>query len=173
MTSDADRPSGSPSGSEGFGAVDAGVTDRRSGVDYPVTGAPSDNTTLVSVLKSFEERGYTAQFIPADDGMVDCAGCGSSFAATELVVEAIRRLEGASDPDDMMTVIAARCPNCGVSGTLVLGYGPNATANDAAISAAIGRRPPTGRTDQPDVDPDAPGSSLFRDGDAVEPNEPA
>jgi hypothetical protein len=76
-------------------------------------------------------------------------------------------LEGASDPDDMMTVIAARCPHCGVAGTLVLGYGPNASPEHVAVSRALGDGITRG------LDPDAPGASLFSEGDAVEPNEPA
>ncbi len=38
----------------------------------------------------------------------------------------------------MVTVIAARCPQCAKVGTVVLGYGPSASDNDADISAAFG-----------------------------------
>jgi hypothetical protein len=139
--------------------------------NQPVAGAPSDNTTLVKVLGAFEDRGFTEQFIPGDDGAIQCASCNDTTPAAEFAVEASRRLEGASDPDDMMTVVAARCPRCGAAGTLVLGYGPNATEQDAAIHRAVSDR----ETEQanPALDPDAPGSSLFLDGDDVEPNEPA
>jgi hypothetical protein len=149
----------------GFDAVDAGAAASTSGVDYPVAGAPSDNTTLVSVLQAFEQQGFTEQFIAGPDGTITCASCNESFPAAEFRVEASRRLEGASDPDDMMTVVAGRCARCEAAGTLVLGYGPNATEDDIAISQAFG--------DLPAVDPDAPGASLFLGGDAIEPNEPA
>ena len=42
-------------------------------------------------------------------------------------------MEGASDPDDMTLVVAARCPHCGAGGVVVLGYGPTASEADAAV----------------------------------------
>jgi hypothetical protein len=117
-------------------AFDAGAgTDRGS---YPVRGVPSDNTTLVSVLGELEEHGFTSQLIPNPDASIECGACNQSAPAVEFAVEAVRRLEGASDPDDMMIVIGARCPRCAEAGTLVLGYGPNASEDDVAISRAFG-----------------------------------
>jgi hypothetical protein len=37
----------------------------------------------------------------------------------------------------MLIVIGARCPRCAAAGTLILGYGPNASEDDTAISAAL------------------------------------
>jgi hypothetical protein len=147
-----------------FDAVDAGAAAMRPRADAPVDGVPSDNTTLVAVLNSLEGQGFTAQLIAADQSSIQCGACDETSPATDFSVDATRRLEGASDPDDMMTVIGARCPRCGAAGTLVLGYGPNASEEDAAISATLGAL---------SVDPESPGASLFTDGDAVEPNEPA
>ena len=45
----------------------------------------------------------------------------------------LRRLEGASDPDDMLVLAAVVCPQCSTRGFLVLNYGPSASAEDAAI----------------------------------------
>ncbi len=104
----------------------------------PVSGAPSDNTTVTAVLHSFEQRGFTEQLIPLDGAAIECCGCGTRSPAVSFAIEGARRLEGASDPDDMVTVIAARCPQCARVGTLVLGYGPSASENDADISAAFG-----------------------------------
>jgi hypothetical protein len=156
-----------------FDAVDAGAA-AATQVNEPVEGAPSDNTSLVNVIRAFEDRGFTAQFITGQDAMVTCASGDETVPAADLLVEASRRLEGASDPDDMMTVIALRCPQCGAAGTLVLGYGPNATEEDAAVHRALGEQH-TARSDDTGerVDPEAPGSSLFLGGDDVEPNEPA
>jgi hypothetical protein len=122
-------------------AVDAGADAMHPRVDEPVSGAPSDNTTLVGVLNSLEEQGFTAQLIAADQSAIQCGACGETSPAADFAVDATRRLEGASDPDDMMTVIGATCPRCGTGGTLVLGYGPNATEEDAAISAELGASP--------------------------------
>ena len=136
---------------EEFDAVDAGAATSRG--PYPVDGVPSDNTTLVSVLSAFEEQGFTSQLIPGPDASIQCGACSQTAPATEFEVEAVRRLEGASDPDDMMTVIGARCPRCGQAGTLILGYGPNASEDDAAISKAFGG------VASADADPDTPGTS--------------
>lgn len=104
----------------------------------PVSGAPSDNTTVTAVLTSFEQRGFTEQLIPLDGAVIECCGCGTRSPAASFTIEGARRLEGASDPDDMVTVVAARCPQCAKVGTVVLGYGPSASENDADISAAFG-----------------------------------
>jgi hypothetical protein len=104
----------------------------------PVSGAPSDNTTVTAVLNSFERRGFTEQLIPLDGAVIECCGCGTRSPVGSFTIEGARRLEGASDPDDMVTVIAARCPQCARVGTVVLGYGPSASEIDADISAAFG-----------------------------------
>ena len=107
------------------------------GADGQVPGAPSDNTTLIAILRDLTDRGWTADLRPTDDGDVRCTKCGEVTAASELQVDAVRRLEGASDPDDEQIVLAVTCPACGVRGTLVLGYGPNASEADAALLARI------------------------------------
>jgi hypothetical protein len=135
MTADPTNSRASAPEDDGFEAVDAGASTPRG--PYPIEGVPSDNTTLVGVLQALEQQGFGSQLIPGPDATIRCGACDETLAASEFAVEAVRRLEGASDPDDMMTVIGARCPRCGGAGTLVLGYGPNASEDDAAISAAF------------------------------------
>lgn len=136
MSTDSHRP---PTGADdGFQAVDAGAKSTRSRTDYPVKGAPSANTTLISVLTSLEEQGFAAQLIPAVNASIPCGVCNETSPASDFEVSATRRLEGASDPDDMLTVIGARCPRCASAGALILGYGPNASEEDAAISVELG-----------------------------------
>ncbi len=98
---------------------------------------PSDNTTLSSVLVGLEREGYAGQFVASEDGSLRCGACGVESPAGTYAVETIRRLEGASEPDEMMSVVAAACPNCGAQGTAVLGYGPAASPEDAAVSLAL------------------------------------
>lgn len=98
---------------------------------------PSDNTTLSSVLVGLEREGFEAQFVAADAGSLRCATCGVESPAGTYAVETIRRLEGASEPDEMVSVVAAVCPNCGSRGTAVLGYGPGASPEDASVSLAL------------------------------------
>ena len=106
-------------------------------VDRPTPGAPSDSATLTEMLNSLADEGFVDQFVPVDGGAVECCRCSTTIDAAALDVVSMRRLEGASDPDDMMSLVAARCPNCEASGTLVLGYGVNANVEDAEILQAL------------------------------------
>ena len=85
---------------------------------------PSDNTTLTHVLDELGASGWTGQFVAREGGAVRCTTCAAVLAARDLVVHRERRLEGASDPDDLSLVVATDCPVCGTAGTLVLSYGP-------------------------------------------------
>ena len=99
--------------------------------------APSDNTTLSSVLRGYEADGYIAQFVVQDDGQVHCCVCGHTSHPAELQMPSLRRLEGASDPADMSAVLAVACPHCGARGTVVVLYGPQAPEGDVAVLEAI------------------------------------
>jgi hypothetical protein len=91
---------------------------------------PGDPITLLDVLAGLEQEGFTGQLVPTEDGLT-CTTCGTTTPAERFDVEHFRRLEGASDPDDMSAVVAARCPECGSAGTVVLQYGPSASSVDA------------------------------------------
>jgi len=90
-------------------------------------------TTLTGVLKAFEDDGYLGQFRAVDGGRVECLTCRSLSPAADIPAVALRRLEGASDPADMLAVVALLCPVCGTRGALVLNYGPESTPEDAAV----------------------------------------
>jgi hypothetical protein len=104
------------------------------GVD---AGAPSDNTTLMEVLARYEQAGFTGQFGARDGGAVHCFACGAEHPAAVVELVSLRRLEGASDPDDMLAVAAIRCPHCGARGTAVLGYGPDSAPEDGELLLAL------------------------------------
>lgn len=106
----------------------AGTTDATGGSR---SGTPSDNTTLVAVINDLEAEGYTASFGARDGGRLHCSSCGQESQSGEFVVMTVRRLEGASDPDDQVLLIAATCPACGARGTAVFGYGPESSQVDA------------------------------------------
>jgi hypothetical protein len=89
------------------------------------------------MLNSLAAEGFAHQFTPVEGAAVECSQCDARVDAASLDVASIRRLEGASDPDDMMSLVAARCPNCDARGTLLLGYGVNATVDDADISQSL------------------------------------
>ncbi len=98
---------------------------------------PSDNTTLTTVLASYEGSGFDGSFSPKSDEVIECLSCGASHSASRFTVASLRRLEGASDPDDMIAVVAITCPKCAAKGVLVLGYGPMASAEDSDILAML------------------------------------
>jgi hypothetical protein len=93
--------------------------------------------TLLSVLDHFAALGFTGQFDAQAGAVVRCLTCRQGTAAAEMDVEDLRRLEGASDPSDMLAVAAMRCPHCGARGTLVLNFGPEATAEDDDVLQAL------------------------------------
>jgi hypothetical protein len=97
----------------------------------PVPGVPSDNTTMVDVVRAFERAGFDGDVVLHDDGTVGCGSCGGTVAPQDLEVHALRRLEGASDPGDMVAVVAIACPVCGQRGTLVIPFGPEGSAGEA------------------------------------------
>jgi hypothetical protein len=96
-------------------------------------GAPGDNTTLVEVLKDFEDAGWTTAFEVLEDGSVRCGTCQVVTAPSSLEIHSLRRLEGASDPDDMLAVLAVRCPSCGGRGVIVVNFGPEMTEGQVRL----------------------------------------
>ena len=89
--------------------------------------------TILEVLTELEAKGFTGQFVPRDGAQVECVACHELSPADETVLRDLERLEGASDPDDMVAVVGLECPHCGARGTAVLSYGPEAPLLDAEV----------------------------------------
>lgn len=102
------------------------------------TDQPSDNTTLVAVIDGYRNAGFPTEFWVEEGATVRCDSCQSILDSKRLPVQSQRRLEGASDPADMVVVIATSCPVCGADGTMVMGYGPMASPEDADVLANLG-----------------------------------
>ncbi|MFN8017959.1 MAG: hypothetical protein U0P45_07525 [Acidimicrobiales bacterium] len=101
--------------------------------------APQDDA-VQGVLAQLVASGASASFEPGrPHATLRCSACGSESDAERFEVEEERRLEGASDPDDMVLVVAARCPVCGSKGAIVLGYGAAASAVDSDLVLALAR----------------------------------
>jgi hypothetical protein len=96
-----------------------------------------DAQTLAETLRALEMAGYTGQFRVLDRGRLQCLTCRRELEGGEVVIESLRRLEGASDPSDMLAVAALRCPRCGTAGTLVLNYGPDATLEESTLLLSL------------------------------------
>lgn len=95
------------------------------------------STTATEVLNELRAKGYRQQLIALDDGTVRCTACENNSPAADIVVDGYRRLEGASDAADMSMITWATCPNCAEKGTLMLGYGPNASNADEAVTVDL------------------------------------
>ncbi len=102
-------------------------------------GVPSDNTDLLHVLAGLADEGFTHNLTPRPGAALRCDECGGTSPVDAFDVVRSRRLEGASDPDDLQLVVAARCPGCGTGGVAVVGYGPTAGEEDADVVAALPR----------------------------------
>ncbi|HEX5587830.1 MAG TPA: hypothetical protein VFZ17_11025 [Acidimicrobiia bacterium] len=114
-------------------------------------GVARDASTISDVLGAFDAAGYGTQFMVRADAVLRCAACRADFSGSAARVDALRRLEGASDPDDMLVIAALVCPHCAAHGTVVLGYGPAASVEDATALIELEPAPPPepGNIEQP------------------------
>lgn len=102
-----------------------------------IAGVPSDNDTLQRVLAELAADGWSSDADAREGATVHFRACGHDAPAADLDVAHLRRMEGASDPDDLLAVIAAPCPVCGTRAVLVAHYGPTAGPADADVLAAL------------------------------------
>jgi hypothetical protein len=93
----------------------------------------SDGTTLVEVIRQLERDGFTGQLSAQPGGVLRCYSCREDSPADEVELRALRRTEGASDPDDMVALAAVACPRCGALGTVALKYGPDGPVDEAEV----------------------------------------
>ncbi len=130
---------------EGISTEDPAATDA-SGPDGAVTAAAGDpmDTSLAAVLGQLERAGWDGQFMPLEGGDIRCLTCRAEFPAAGADADEMRRLEGASDPADMLIVVPLACPTCATKGVLVANFGPDASGADADVVAALTRTPATG-----------------------------
>jgi len=99
----------------------------------PVPGAPSDNTTLTAELDELRRQGYDGDIVLRDGPQVCCRSCDHCVDPEDMQVDVFRRLEGASEPDEMSAIVGITCTGCGSKGTLVVAFGPNASEREAEL----------------------------------------
>jgi hypothetical protein len=105
-------------------------------------GVARDASTLAEIVDGFGRDGFTGSFRSDPGARVACLTCRAVVEGSTLRPASMRRLEGASDPADMLAVAALVCPVCAARGTLVLGYGPDASPEDSdVLSALLATRP--------------------------------
>lgn len=103
--------------------------------DAPLTAT---DTSLVVVLESFRQAGWSANHTAVDEAHIRCGDCRTVSEAASIQIEARHRTEGASDPQDMLSVFGIACPACDSKGAIVVGYGPAASAQDDELMVALG-----------------------------------
>jgi len=97
-----------------------------------------DDKTIDEVMAGMEADGFAGQMAARAGGAVVCFSCRQESPADKVVLHALHRIEGVSDPDDMVAVAALTCPRCGVRGTVVLGYGPEADPDESDVLLLLG-----------------------------------
>ena len=100
-------------------------------------GVPSDNTTVSRIVEDSGDAGYDSQFVLLSDAQIKCSACLVVRHASDYSMDALRRMEGASDPDDTVAVIALVCPACAAQGTMVLNYGPSGSPEEGDVLLAM------------------------------------
>ena len=93
--------------------------------------------TMSEVVAGYVDAGFTADFDVTDDGRLECGVCDVVSSPAEVRMSSLRRLEGESDPADMVAVVALTCPACDAKGTVVLGFGPMAAGPDLDVLQAL------------------------------------
>ncbi len=118
----------------------------QSGPTAPTPAHVPDATTVSELLAVYEAQGYVMDFSVVEGGGVRCGACRTVSDAEGVAVTAFARAEGSSDPDDMAAVAVLTCPWCSMAGTLVLSYGPLASADDADVLERLNDDRPVGES---------------------------
>ena len=98
---------------------------------------PPSPASLLEVVEAAKQRGLRAEFTVTENSMVHCNACGNDLAPESLSRDWMHRLEGTSDPDELLSVSALTCPTCGAKGLLVLPFGPAADASEGDVARRL------------------------------------
>lgn len=93
--------------------------------------------SLRDVLNVARRHGIDTDMSPTPDGMIRCGRCDSINRPDDVTRDWIHRLEGTTDPDELLSASAVRCPQCGGAGVLVLPFGPLADEVEARIARSL------------------------------------
>lgn len=93
---------------------------------------------MLEAIGRLRSDGYDADFSVQGDGL-RCGRCGRNHRVDGVEIEAVLRVEGASDPADEAIVLGVRCTECESRGVLVAGYGPTADPLESEVVARLGR----------------------------------
>lgn len=107
--------------------------------DKPDASAPPAGKSMGEVEAELSAGGFDGQFQALTEGRLRCLTCRSVFSVEGHRAQDTRRVEGASDPDDMAIIIPLVCPVCATPGTLTAHYGPGASEEEASVLQAFER----------------------------------
>lgn len=93
--------------------------------------------SIMDAVREYETLGYRGQFAAAESGEVRCLTCDEEHPAERVQRTSLRRVEGSSEPDEMVSINALICPGCGAKGTAVFKYGPGATPEEGEIMSRL------------------------------------
>jgi hypothetical protein len=103
-------------------------------------GVPEDGTNLTHVLKQYEDSGFSIEYRIAPGPKVARYEPPTEASPEDFVLHSLRRLEGASEPDEMMAVAAISRADGSDKGVLVLPFGPNMSEDDAELLRSLEAR---------------------------------
>jgi len=112
--------------------------------DVALTKEMPSDPSLSTVLAELDSEGWKGQTMPLEGGSIRCLTCREEFPAGEIDADEVRRLEGVSDPGDMVIVVPLTCPHCATRAVLVAHYGAEASPEESDVVAALSRTPATG-----------------------------
>jgi hypothetical protein len=124
---------------DAFARLEATIRGVKDSTATRTTGADAlapTPATLMEVVEAAKQRGMGAEF-SVTGAEIHCAACGTDSTPESMSREWVHRLEGASDPDELLSVSALTCPACGAKGLLVLPYGPAADEHEAGVSRRL------------------------------------
>lgn len=98
-----------------------------------ITDRQNAEPSILEILEYYRAAGFGADAYAVDGGQMRCGSCQSLITPDHLDIRSLRRLEGASDPSDMVGVIAIVCPVCDAHATAVLKFGPEASPDEIEI----------------------------------------
>jgi len=124
-------------------------SDRSSPTTGARAGAQPRATSLDTVLDRLDGEGFTGQFQARPDATILCLTCRNEWSVAGACADEVTRLEGASDPADMVIVVPLECPVCNTRGTFVAHYGPEASPEESEVLLALERQPKEGRGASP------------------------
>jgi hypothetical protein len=96
--------------------------------------------TVTDALALLARDGYVADF-NIRRGAIACPGCHHEHPVDQSIIERVYRFEGPSDPADEAIVLGLRCPTCGLRGSYVSSFGPNADPDAMAGLSYLAGRP--------------------------------